>query len=138
EAVRVLRATLRSAIKARTQAINQIRSILDTADPQLRSELSGLTPAQLVARCARLRPRSDVAEPATATKTVLRSLARRHQTLTLEIDDLRPQLTTAVTAAAPPELLTEHGIGTDTAAALLIAAGDNPHRMHSDAAFASL
>lgn len=138
EAVRVLRATLRSAIKARTQAINQIRSVLDTADPQLRSELSRLTPAQLVARCARLRPCGDIADPATATKTVLRSLARRYQTLTLEIDGIRPQLAAAVTAAAPPELLAEHGVGTDTASALIIAAGDNPHRMHSEAAFASL
>lgn len=138
EAVRVLRATLRSALKSRTQAINQIRSILDTADPQLRSELTRLGRHELIERCARLRPRTDITDPAVATKTTLRSLARRYQTLTAEIDDLRPQLDTAVTAAAPPELLAEHGVGTDTAAALLIAAGDNPHRMHSEAAFASL
>ena len=52
EAVRVLRVTLRSAIKARTQAINQMRSLLDVADPQLRDELGGLNAARLAQRCA--------------------------------------------------------------------------------------
>ena len=138
EAVRALRVTMRSAIKARTQATNQMRSLLDVADPSLRDELSGLNAARLAQRCARLRPGSDVTEPATATKTALRSLGRRYQALSVEIDDLRALLEQAVVAAAPPELLSEHGVGTDTAAALLIAAGDNPHRMHSDAAFAAL
>ncbi|HTN99995.1 MAG TPA: IS110 family transposase, partial [Microthrixaceae bacterium] len=138
EAVRMLRVTLRSAIKSRTQAINQIHSILDTAAPRLRDEFRSLSTRELVTRCARLRPSSDVTNPDVATKTALRSLARRYQHLTAEIKELRPQLKAAVTAAAPPELLAEYGVGTDTAAALLIAAGDNPDRMHSDAAFASL
>jgi transposase len=138
EAVRVLRVTLRSAIKARTQAINQMRSLLDVAEPQLRDELGGLNAARLAQRCARLRPGTDITDPTAATKTALRSLGRRHQALSIEIDELRPLLERAVTAAAPPALLAEHGVGTDTAAALLIAAGDNPHRMHSDAAFAAL
>ncbi len=89
-------------------------------------------------RAARFRPGTDVTDPAVATKTALRSLARRYQALTTEINELRALLDTAVQAAAPPALLAEHGVGTDTAAALLIAAGDNPHRMHSDAAFAAL
>jgi transposase len=138
EAVRVLRVTMRSAIKARTQATNQMRSLLDVADPSLRDELGSLNAARLAQRCARLRPRADITDPAAATKTALRSLGRRYQALTGEIDELRKMLDTAVAAAAPPELLAEHGVGTDTAAALLIAAGDNPDRMHSDAAFASL
>lgn len=138
EAVRALRVTMRSAVKARTQAVNQMRSLLDVADPQLRSELGALNAKHLAARAARFRPGTDVTDPAVATKTALRSLARRYQALTTEINELRALLDTAVQAAVPPALLAEHGVGTDTAAALLIAAGDNPHRMHSDAAFAAL
>ena len=136
--MRVLRVTLRSAIKARTQATNQMRSLLDVTDPQLRDELGRLNAARLAQRCARLRPGPDITDPTAATKTALRSLGRRYQALSIEIDELRGLLERAVTAAAPPALLAEHGVGTDTAAALLIAAGDNPHRMHSDAAFAAL
>lgn len=138
EAVRVLRVTLRSAIKARTQATNQMRSLLDVADPQLRDALGKHNAKELAAHAARLRPGSDVTDPTAATKTALRSLGRRYQALSTEIDELRGSLDTAVRAAAPPALLDEHGVGTDTAAALLIAAGDNPDRMHSDAAFAAM
>jgi transposase len=41
-------------------------------------------------------------------------------------------------AAAAPELLAVKGVGADIAGALLVAAGDNPDRLHSEAAFASL
>jgi transposase len=37
-----------------------------------------------------------------------------------------------------PQLLQRHGIGPDSAAALLITAGDNPERMGSEASFAAL
>ncbi len=37
-----------------------------------------------------------------------------------------------------PSLLDVHGVGTHTAALLLVAAGDNPHRLKSEAAFAHL
>ncbi len=102
EAVRALRVTMRSAVKARTQAVNQMRSLLDVADPQLRSELGALNAKHLAARAARFRPGTDVTDPAVATKTALRSLARRYQALTTEINELRALLDTAVQAAAPP------------------------------------
>ncbi len=41
-------------------------------------------------------------------------------------------------AAAAPELLARFGLGPDTAASLLVAAGDNPERLHSEAAWARL
>jgi transposase len=41
-------------------------------------------------------------------------------------------------STAAPELIAVKGIGTDIAGALLVAAGDNPDRLHSEAAFASL
>jgi len=72
-----------------------------------------------------------------ATKLALRSLAIRHQQLTAEVAGLDAHLERLVVAAAPA-LAGVKGIGTDTAAALLVAAGDNPSRLRSEAAFARL
>lgn len=138
EAVRVLRLTMRSAIKARTQAMNQLRSVLDTGPAELRAELAKLSPRRLVEHAAGLETASEPSDPHTATVTALVSLARRHQQLSTEITALRDHLNRLITIAAPPELLADKGVGPDTAAALVIAAGDNPDRMHSHAAFASL
>ena len=64
-------------------------------------------------------------------------MARRYQHLQEEIKELDEQLDRLVQQAAP-ELLRVDGVSTDTAAALLIAAGDNPQRLKSEAAFAHL
>jgi transposase len=67
----------------------------------------------------------------------LRSVAGRNQQLSAEVAALDEQLDRLVAKVAPA-LLAVHGVGTDTAAALLIAAGDNPDRLRSEAAFAHL
>jgi transposase len=72
-----------------------------------------------------------------ATKFALRSVARRYQRLSEEISELDEQLDRLVSEAAP-ELVAVEGVGTDTAASLLIAAGDNPERLKNEAAFAQL
>jgi len=41
-------------------------------------------------------------------------------------------------AATAPRMLEVHGVGVDTAATLLVAAGDNPGRLRSEAAWAHL
>jgi hypothetical protein len=56
EMLRALRVARRSAIKARTQAANQLHALVITAPDQLRDELRGLALARLVARAARFRP----------------------------------------------------------------------------------
>jgi transposase len=72
-----------------------------------------------------------------ATKTTLRSLARRWQQLQAELDQLDTQLQVLVTSVAPT-LLALPGIGVDTAGQLLVTAGDNPQRLGSEAAFTHL
>ena len=57
--------------------------------------------------------------------------------LSEEIDDLTARMKHAVQSTAPT-LLDQHGVGPDIAACLLIAAGDNPERLHSEAAFTAL
>lgn len=64
-------------------------------------------------------------------------LARRALTLRVEAKHLR-ELLTGLTAAAAPSLVELTGVGPDTAAALLLAASDNPHQLQSEAAFAAL
>ena len=48
------------------------------------------------------------------------------------------QTLTELISETAPSLLDLHGIGTDTAASLLVAAGDNPDRLHSERSWAHL
>ena len=136
ESIRVLRVTRSSAIKARTQAANQLRDLILTAAIPFREELQSLSTRQRVARCARLRP-ATTADPDAASRRALRHLARRYAQLTDEINELGHDLDRLVSQAAP-NLVAQHGVGTDVAAKLLIAAGDNPERITNEAAFAAL
>jgi transposase len=137
EMIRTLRAARRSAIKARTQAANQLQALCMTAPEQLRDRLRGLSTKELVCVAARFRLAGDPTDVPTATKFALRSVARRYETLSEEIAELDAQLERLVAQAAP-ELLSLPGIGTDNAATLLVVAGDNPQRLGSEASFASL
>jgi transposase len=138
EMIRALRAPRRSAVKARTQAANQLQGLRVTAPEQLRRRLRGLSTKELVSVAARFRLGEDgPGNVTTATKLALRSVARRYETLSREIAELEAHLDRLVAQAAP-ELVSLPGIGTDNAAALLIVAGDNPERLRSEASFASL
>jgi transposase len=137
ESIRVLRVERRSAIKAKTQAINQIRGILVAGPAQLRKQARGLSRTELIDFCARLRPGSDLTDPAAATKQSLRRLARRWIGLNKELNQLEVDLAPLVAAAAPT-LLRLSGVGPDVAGQLLVSAGDNPERLRSEAAFAKL
>jgi transposase len=137
EMIRTLRTTRRCAVKARAGAANQLQTLLVTAPEGLKSELCALSTARLVEKASRLRPGANPSNVEAATKFALRSVARRYQQLSEEISELDEQLDRLVTEAAP-ELVAVEGVGTDTAASLLIAAGDNPERLRDEAAFAHL
>jgi transposase len=137
EAVRVLRVARRSAVKARTQAMNQIRGVLVSAPAVLREQVADLSRAALIRALARLRPGGDLSSPLAATKASLRRLARRHQAMDEEIAELDCEIAPLVERAAP-ELLALFGVGVETAGQLLASAGDNPERMRSEGAFAHL
>ncbi|MFE2179267.1 IS110 family transposase [Streptomyces sp. NPDC059455] len=132
-----------SAVKARTQAINQLKAVLVIADPALRERLSGLGNRELFRTCARLSPRDgedgggDEDAVAQATRITLSLLAQRIEQLTGQIDELNQRLTRLVERHAP-QLLTPVGIGPDSAVTLLITMGDNPERLNSEASFAAL
>ena len=137
EAIRLLHATRRSAVKARTQAINQLKGHLVTVAEQVAAPLRGLATSALVDTCARLRPNADSGEVVAAAKQALRVLARRYQALSGEISELDTEIA-RLCAEANPALLAARGVGAEVAATLLIAAGDNPERLTSEASFAAL
>ena len=137
EMIRALRAARRSAIKARTQAANQLQGLRVTAPEELRYRLRRLSTKELASVAARFRLGDGPRDVPTATRFALRSVARRYEALSAEIAQLDAQLDRLVAQAAP-ELVSLPGIGTDNAATLLIVAGDNPKRLRSEASFASL
>jgi transposase len=137
EMIRTLRSARQSAVKASTQAANQLKALLVTAPEELRHRLRKLPTKELVATCARFRPGDDPDNIETATRFALRSVARRHETLSEEISELDAQLDRLVAEVAPG-LISLPAIGTHHAATLLVVAGDNPERLRSEASFASL
>lgn len=146
EVIRTLRVTRTSAVKARTQAFNTLWGVMIGAPSPLRDELVVLTKRTLVNRCLRLRPETDefltlASDPKrmllAGVKTALRELARRWKALDEEIKALNTQIASLVRHAAP-ELVELHGVGVEIAGQFLVTVGDNPERIHSEAAFAKL
>jgi transposase len=136
EAMRVLRVARSSARRSRTQAINQMRSLISTAPDELRAELRDLSIYKVLelASAYRHTGRTDVTG---VTKLTLRMLARRALALEGEVKEIDRILKTLVAETAP-ELRAIDGVGTDVASALLVAAGDNPERLKNEATFAKL
>ncbi|MER7507834.1 transposase [Streptomyces lavendulae] len=116
EAIRALRVVRKSAVKPRTQAIDQIRSLTVTAPSALREKLRGLPTAVLIDTLARTRPTGDLMDPDLTARTALRRLV----------------------SCAARSLVALPGVGIETAGQLLITAGDNPDRLRSEASFAHL
>ena len=137
EAIRALVVAKRSARSTKIKSLNQIRHLGFTAPDELRDRLRGITRQQLGAAAAVLRPRAGGDPVMVATKTAMRILGRRVLALDAEMTTLDARLADLVAATAP-DLLELHGVGVDTAATLLVAAGDNPGRLRSEAAWAHL
>jgi transposase len=136
DGLRALNLARRSAVKAKTAAGNQINSILVIAPDPVRARFAGLTTDQLVTTLLRSRvvDNDQVAADITAA---LKTLAQRHRDLTAQIETLTVRIQPQVTARNPA-LIATSGVGPVVAAQLLITAGNNPDRLHSEASFAAL
>src|ERR1035437_9757403 len=132
EAIRALMVARRSAAGERTQTINRARALIVTGPDDLRARFARPSVAALVTALAQLRPRpgSTVGH---ATRIALRELGRRAEFLDAQLGRLDELIVPLVTAHAPG-LLALYGVGPDTAALLLIAAGDHPERLRSEPA----
>jgi transposase len=137
EALRLLKIVQRSATKSRTQAVNQLRTIVATSPDDLRSKLRSLKTPDLVATCAAFRVRPDDDSLAAVTRLTMRELAQRVQLLDEQLARTKVRLRRITTAVAP-DLVARKGLGPETASTILVSAGDNPHRLRNERAFASL
>jgi transposase len=137
EAIRVLLVARRSSRDVRIKYLNQIRHLGFTAPDELRERLRGVPPEHLARVAASLRPAPRGASVMRAMKLAIRTLGRR--VLDLEADSRRlDESIEELVKRTAPSLLGVYGVGTHTAAILLVAAGDNPDRLKSEAAFAHL
>ena len=137
EGIRALVVAKRSGRVARTAAVVQMRQLIVTAPDQLRSRLRNLTVHRLTTEAGRLRPTRSGDLVLNATKASLSSLAGRIQGLDDELAELDARIE-ALLKGHRPELLDRFGVGPDTAAALVVCAGDNAERLHSEPAWAHL
>lgn len=136
EMIRQLKIAHDSAVTDRSATMVTMKAMLVHGSDELRRETNRKTQIMLARYLAALRPRA-LETPDDALRHSLRSLARRWQHLDTEAKQLSTMLEQLVTGMAP-QLVEQFGIGVDTAAEILIVAGDNPERIRSEAAFAKL
>ena len=136
EAMRIISVARRSAVKAKTQAINQLRSVLVSAPQEIRERLWKVKPEHCATGCAHLKNLGSTTLLQALT-TTLRLLAKRWLTLAAELKEIDAKLE-QLTNRFAPHLRKQFGVGPQTAATLIAVAGDNPERLHSEAALAAL
>ncbi|NOX41638.1 MAG: IS110 family transposase [Alphaproteobacteria bacterium] len=138
EALRVLKSCRKTAISARRVALQLIQNNIVSAPDQLREQLRSMTRMQLIRTLAAWRPDlTDYRNVTPAYRIAFKSLGRRYLELHDEIADLDTMIAALVDELAP-DLIARIAIGYETAAQLLITAGDNIERLHSEAGFAAL
>jgi transposase len=136
EMIRQVKIAKDTATKARSQAIITLKTILVNAPAELRERLEPLGDKALIEQCRTLRYES-MSGPIDAACYTLRALADRYHALEQETR-LHDRVLATLTDRAAPALTSLFGIGEDSAAELLIVAGDNPDRIRSEAALAML
>ena len=138
EALRVLRTTRKTAIKCRRAALQQLYNTIVAAPEEVRDQVRNLTRMQRLRTCAAWRPDTvGYRDPVVATKLSLKSLARRILDINDEIAELDRFIVPLVEELAP-SLLELEGVGTENAGAVMVAVGDNPDRLRSEASFAMM
>lgn len=137
EAIRLLKVVRDTAVKAQKTAMITLKATLVNADDELRALLRPLTDHKLIVACAALDATGAMSDPAVAMRHTLAAFARRWLDLHEEIKTHTRHLK-ALTQAAAPQMLEAFGVGFDTAAELLITAGDNTNRVRNERAFAKL
>jgi transposase len=137
EALRLLKITRDTAVKAQTATIITLKAVLVTVDHELRDSLAALSNYRLIVACSQLESAGPIGDPDVAARRSLAALATRWLSLHEEIKAHTRHLE-SLTSRLAPQMLDRFGVGFDTAAELLVTAGDNTDRVRSQAAFAKL
>ncbi len=101
EALRALKVVQRSANKARTQALNQLRALVLTAPEELRERLRALKTDELVRTCAGFRISADDDSLPGIVRLALRELALRVQQLQAQLKTVVARLHRITKTTAP-------------------------------------
>lgn len=138
ESLRILVACRKTAVSARRVALQMLHNSIVCAPEGLRDRLRRMTRMRMIRTVAGWRPDLTAYRDVEAAYRIgLRSLARRYIELHDEIADHDVMIKAIVTDLAP-ELISRKAIGSNSAAQLLLTAGDNPERLNSEAGFAAL
>ena len=131
EQIRVLMVARRSAREQRIQTLNQLRHLVFCAPEEIRVRFKDRPKMGLITEAANMRPHKG-SDPVTyTTNLVIRNLAKRIKALNTEMAEIDRMLTGLIEDTAP-ELFNLYGVGVDTAATLMVTAGDNPDRLHAE------
>jgi transposase len=136
EMIRQVKIAKDTAVKARSQAIITLKTVIVTAPAELREKLEPLDDKALIEQCRKLHYES-MSGPVDAACYTLRALAERYHSLDVEAR-LHNRVLATLTKRAAPALSSLFGIAEDSAAELLLIVGDNPERIRSEASLAKL
>lgn len=138
ESLRFLNVARNQHVSAISALSNAVLSLLVTASAQIREEYEARTTGATLQKLRNCRPgRLDAASVDFFVLTSLKTMAKTHWDLSQAATKLEERMH-ALLETHYPALLNLYGVGTVTAAALVTAAGDNPHRIRSEAAFAKM
>ncbi|WP_313061975.1 IS110 family transposase [Agrobacterium cavarae] len=126
ESLRVLKACRKTAVNARRIALQLIQNTIIAAPDVLRDQLRRMTRMQLVQLLAAWRPDLTACRDVeVAYRITLKSLGRRYLELHGEVADL-DMMIAAIVEDLAPDLVERNSVGHNSAAQLLLTAGDNP------------
>ena len=100
EMIRMFKSVKDSAVKARTQAGNQMKALVVTPPAELPESLDGLTTSALVKRCRNFRL-TQLDDPTAAAKYALHALACRYRQLDDEVRGLETEMERLTRSVAP-------------------------------------
>ena len=137
ESLRMVHNARESAVKARTAAINEFHAQVVTAPEPIRTRLRDLPITTAIRTASRYRVDATTLTTTAIARSTLRVVGQRIERLDAEIAQLESQRKKLHPHSAP-SLRERCGVGDLVVAQLLITAGDNPHRLHSEASLAAL
>lgn len=137
EALRALEIVHDSAIADRTEAINQFKALVVRAPAAFRDQMTATTFRHQLDRARRFRHGDNDGLVLAELKHALKTLAQRIELLEQQAAELDQRLSAILTKHFPAVVGLDC-VGVHSATQLLMAAGDNPERLHSEAAFAKL
>lgn len=130
DSVRWLMTVREQLVRHMTAMVNCAKAMLVRAPDRVRRECEGMGTEAMMARLAASRPRD-------ACRRSMKMLAKRWIEARGEADALEEEIRGLIVEAYPA-LIGAEGVSAITAARLVVAAGSNPGRMKSEAAFSML